>query len=539
MNSMTNNSCRDIIYKTVRKKCDKMKKALCILLSLVFVFACLGSSAFAVEPVEITAKPASTASAINFSNLPFSDDINGFILQAASSIWVLCKTIQDFFIFGNREVTPVEKIVDSSLTPLASTDPANPHLMGMWCPPRAELMTDFAATDLLFKDVAAAGFNMMWYYFPGTDKAQLLLDAAQANGLTVLMSVPGGKDFDKNNAAHAAVITQFKDHPALYGFNIMDEPSAVLFPQLAEVKAGVKEIMGSTDKPVIVNLFPNYASNTQLGYPDSIGRAAAYETHVKDYCDVFNPEILCYDHYPFSKKMLGSKSIFEKDMMTYFENISTIRTYAWQQNVPMWLFVQAVSWGGMANPTKDQQRFLMNAALVFGVKNTLYFFYQTPFAEDTQGEGFTKYPVDFEGNKTEDYYKVQQVNAEFNNYVDIYAGFESKGVLLYKPSPGMQATVSKGITLPDDFAGIKKVKAYDGALKNKTLIIGGFENEAKSLEGLYVFNYDYENATNAEICFDAVKQIEVYGDGGLEQIFTGDKVEMTLSEGGAKFIVLG
>lgn len=514
-----------------------MKKSLCILLSLIFVFSSFGASTSAA-PAEIVTK-SSAASVFSLADLPFGENANEFIRQAASYFWVICKTFQDFFTFGSREVTPVKKIVDSSLTPLASADPANPHLMGMWCPPRAELMTDFAAADLLFKDVAAAGFNMMWYYYPGTEKAQLILDAAQANGLTVLMSVPGGKDFDKNNPDHAAVITQFKDHPALYGFNIMDEPSAVLFQQLAAVKAGVKKIMGSTDKPVIVNLFPNYASNTQLGYTDDITGKAAYDNHIRDYCDIFEPEILCYDHYPLSKKMLGSGFVFEKDMVTYFENISTVRTAAWQQDIPMWLFVQAVSWGGMANPTKEQQRFLMNAALVFGVKNTLYFFYQTPYAEDTQGEGFTKYPVDFAGNKTEDYYKVQHVNAEFNNYVDIYAGFESKGVLLLNPSPGMRSSVAKDIILPSSFAGIKSMKAYDGAVKNRTLIVGGFEKTAASLQALYVFNYDYKSAVNAQICFERQKQIEVYGEEGLEQIFTGDKVEMTLSEGGAKFIVLG
>lgn len=517
-----------------------MRKLLCIALSLIFVFSSFGVSGKASVPAEISAKPVAVAlPASDFSDSAFLENVSSLFQQAASIVWVVFKTIQDFFTFGSREVTPVEKRVDSSLTPLAAEETENPHLMGMWCPPRAELMVDFAAADLLFKDVAAAGFNMMWYYFPGTEKAQILLDAAQANGLTVLMSVPGGKDFDKNNPAHAAVITQFKDHPALYGFNIMDEPGAGLFNQLADVKAGVKELMGATDKPVIVNLLPNYASNEQLGYPDTMGNNAAYEAHVRDYCDIFKPEMICYDHYPLSKDMVTSDFAFEKNMMTYFENISTVRMNAWNENIPMWLFIQAVSWGGMANPTKEQQRFLMNAAVVFGVKNTLYFFYQTPYAEDTQGEGFTKYPVDFAGNKTEDYYKVQQVNAEFKNYLDYYAGFESKGVILLNPSTGMRSSVSKGITLPCDFAGIKSMKAYDGAAKNKTLIVGGFENEAASLKGLYVFNYDYENASNAVIRFKTSRQIEVYGDGGLEQIFTGDKVEMTLAEGGAKFIVLG
>ena len=514
-----------------------MKKTLCIVLSLVFIFSSMGSSASAATP-QSTAK-VTQAVAVNLSDSLVRENFNVFIRQVASSVWVVCKTIQHFFTFGSREVTPVEKIIDGTLTPLAAADPENPHLIGMWCPPRAELMVNFEAADLLFKDAAAAGFNMMWYYYPGSEKAQIILDAAGANGLTVLMSVPGGKDFDKNNPAHAGVITQFKDHPALYGFNIMDEPGAQLFDQLAGVKAQVKELMGSTDKPVIVNLFPNYASNTQLGYTDELSRKAAYEAHVRDYCDIFNPEILCYDHYPLAKDMLGSDFVFEKDMSTYFENISTVRTNAWDGDIPMWLFIQAVAWGGMANPTKDQQRFLMNAALVFGVKNTLYFFYQMPYPDETYGEGFTKYPVDFEGNPTEDYYKVQQVNAEFKNYLDIYAGFESKGVLLTNASPGMKLSIAKDITLPNNFAGIKGIKAYDGAVRKKTLITGGFEHESNGLKGLYVFNYDFENQTNAVICFDTKRQIEVYGEQGLEQIFTGDKVEMTLLEGGGKFIVLG
>jgi len=103
----------------------------------------------------------------------------------------------------------------------------------------------------------------------------------------------------------------------------------------------------------------------------------------------------------------------------------------------------------------------------------------------------------------------------------------------------MKLTVAKEITLPNDFASIKSIKAYDGAANNKTLIIGGFENDVKTLKGLYVFNYDFRNATNAKICFGEQKQIEVYGAQGLEQIFTGSSVDMTLSAGGAKFIVLG
>jgi hypothetical protein len=487
----------------------------------------------------ISPEPAAVSTAITLSDSSFVEQIRNAVVLLQAFLGVVGKEIQDFFTFGSREVTPVNNKVDSSLTPLAKSDPNNPHLMGMWCPPRTDLMPDFAAADKLFKDVAAAGFNNMWYWYPGAEKAQILLDAAQANGLKVIMTVPGGQDFDKNNPEDSGFITRFKDHPALYGFAIMDEPSSAIFGKLASVKAQLKELMGSTNKPVIVNLFPIQAANSAMGYSEDMGRNAAYYAYTRDFCSTFKPEILCYDHYPLNEDTITSPYAFEDDMMTWFKNISDIRLKAWSANAPMWIFIQAVKWGDKANPTLEQQRFLLNLALVFGAKNTQYFFYQTPYSENSQGEGFVKYPVDFNGNKTADYYKVQQVNAEFKNYLDIYAGFNSKGVILHNPSPGMKLTVAKEITLPNDFAGIKSVKAYDGAANDKTLIIGGFENDAKTLKGLYVFNYDFKNETNAKITFGGQKQIEVYGAGGLEQIFTGSSVDMTLSAGGAKFIVLG
>lgn len=514
-----------------------MKKALCAALSVLFVFCSFGVMGNAAGTADVSSKPAAIPTA-GLSDSSFVEQIQHAFVLFGAFLGVVGKEIQDFFTVGSRNVIPVAKKFDSSLTPLAKADPNNPHLMGMWCPPRTDLMTDFAAADRLFKDVAAAGFNNMWYWYPGADKAQIILDAAQANGLKVIMTVPGGQDFDKNNLEHSGFITRFKDHPALYGFAIMDEPSSAVFDKLASVKAQLKELMGATNKPVIVNLFPIQAANSAMGYSEDLGRNAAYYAYTRDFCSIFKPEILSYDHYPLNEDSITSPYAFEDDMMTWFKNISDIRLKAWNANAPMWIFIQAVKWGDKANPTLEQQRFLLNLALVFGAKNTQYFFYQTPYAENSQGEGFVKYPVDFAGNKTADYYKIQQVNAELKNYLDIYAGFESKGVILHNPSPGMKLTVAKSITLPKSFAGIKSIKACDGAANNKTLIIGGFENSAKTLKGLYVFNYDFRNATNAKISFGGQKQIEVYGAGGLEQIFTGNSVDMTLSEGGAKFIVL-
>src|ERR1044071_8048491 len=96
------------------------------------------------------------------------------------------------------------------------------------------------------------------------------LDACQAAGLKAIVSDPrvGGYDWQTVDAKDARkrvteLIHEVRNHPAVYGYYLRDEPPSSFFPGLATVGSVVKEL-----HPVswpYINLFPNYADASQLG----------------------------------------------------------------------------------------------------------------------------------------------------------------------------------------------------------------------------------------------------------------------------------
>jgi len=95
------------------------------------------------------------------------------------------------------------------------------------------------------------------------------LDLCQAAGLKAIVSDPRASHYDWRRVDEAAarsnltsLVAEVGRHPALYGFYLIDEPGADLFPGLAKVAALVREL--APGKWPYINLFPNYASAAQL-----------------------------------------------------------------------------------------------------------------------------------------------------------------------------------------------------------------------------------------------------------------------------------
>src|SRR5438552_18546612 len=96
------------------------------------------------------------------------------------------------------------------------------------------------------------------------------LDNCHAAGLKAIVSDDrvSGYDWKKVDPAVARVrvtevVKQVRDHPAVYGYYLRDEPPADLFPGLATVAGLVKELHPGAWP--YINLFPNYADPGQLG----------------------------------------------------------------------------------------------------------------------------------------------------------------------------------------------------------------------------------------------------------------------------------
>lgn len=190
-------------------------------------------------------------------------------------------------------------------------------------------------------------------------------------------------------------------HEACWGFSLMDEPSAAQFPELAkraeEVRARYPGKFG------YINLFPNYASQAQLG-------TATYEEHVGKFVRDVKPDVLSMDHYPVMRPDGDGRG-------AYLENLATMRAHSLKAGIPFWNFFYSMPFNDRLDPTEAQIRWQIFASVAHGAKGVLYFCYWTP-GKGAAGAG--EFPkggaiITAEGLKTRHYDEARRINAELKN----------------------------------------------------------------------------------------------------------------------------
>ena len=141
----------------------------------------------------------------------------------------------------------------------------------------------------VFKRMKDCGFTVAGFVPPAA------LDNCQAAGLKAIVSDPrvGGYDWTKVDSEVARkqvteLIGEVRQHPAVYGYYLRDEPPGGFFAGLATVSSIVKELHPGAWP--YINLFPNYAHFSQLGTP-------TYDEYVEKFVQDCRPTVLSYDHY--------------------------------------------------------------------------------------------------------------------------------------------------------------------------------------------------------------------------------------------------
>ncbi len=105
-------------------------------------------------------------------------------------------------------------------------------------------------------------------------------------------------------------------HPSLWGDNLIDEPTAAVFPYIS--KACNSYYYNVNGKLPFVNLFPIYANDEQLGNTCTLDETAAsvfwrhddmnerinsYKQHVSDYINTIDTDYICVDIYPLDRQV--------------------------------------------------------------------------------------------------------------------------------------------------------------------------------------------------------------------------------------------
>ncbi|MCR4414954.1 MAG: hypothetical protein NUV77_21255 [Thermoguttaceae bacterium] len=368
-----------------------------------------------------------------------------------------------------------------------------------------------AMSDAVAQQMAQGGFNLVWC-------GEKDLDLVQRHGLRAQLQdgllAPASLDDPAKRQKLDALIDRVRNHPAMYSYFIVDEPSAGAFPALGKLVAYLRQ--RDPAHLAYINLFPTYANNEQLGTKgDTI---TAYREHLRQYMEIVKPALVSYDHYQFTK---------EGDSPNYFLNLAMIRQTAQQAKVPFLNIVQACTWTpSMRVPGPDEVRYLVYTTLAYGAQGISYYVYCA--------SGHTGGIALPDGTPTPLYHALASLNREFVAIAKELQPLRSLGVYHAGMSPpGSEPLAADApFRLDPPLATL----AYRPPERVRGILLGTF-GEGQRPSHVVVVNLDYKAEATAPLVGPG--RLEVFdAASGKWSAVDGAKVELRLAPGAGKLVRL-
>ena len=337
-------------------------------------------------------------------------------------------------------------------------------------------------TDVAAKQLVDAGMNLVW---AGSVQE---LDVAKRYGLRVLyidrsLITPAVLDNPALRPKLDALIDGIRNHPALYAYFLIDEPSAVLFGDFSRLVDYLRH--RDPAHLAYINLLPTYASNEQLGTKGDT--VQAYAEHLRQYVATVRPSLISYDHYHFTNA---------GDDQQYLLNLSMIRKTSTDAGLPFLNTVQASNWLPCSAaspatprvPTGNETRFLVYTTLAYGAQGISYYVWCYP---DHQGGIVQK-----DSTPTAIYDVLKATNHEFVNIAEQYQPLQWIGTHLkgYRPDALPPGTTLLPNDSPFDIREVSNTETYKEGTPLKGVLIGLFGEKNALPAGAthaLVVNLDY------------------------------------------------
>ncbi len=302
---------------------------------------------------------------------------------------------------------------------------------------------------------------------------------------------------------------RFKDHPAVWGINMGDEPSALDFPYCGKIADYVKQLC--PQQFPFLNLFPCYGTvawNSSETARQQLG-CGSYKEYIDAYCRYVDTDYICYDFYLYSQET--------RNVEQALENLQIVSDACRKTERDLWIVLQVNSNQEDRWISENQLRFQAYSAMAYGTKTILWACYTA---------GWWKNQVlDERGEKTEQYEKLKKINGELKRISRVYMKYACAATY-----------VIGGDGRPELTAGdFKAVRAEHG----ERLILGHMVSEADGSSALMVCAADDpfdERGTCFQVIFHVFgKNVSAFGgNGSLPVTRLGENqfaVEMKSCEG--------
>jgi hypothetical protein len=324
----------------------------------------------------------------------------------------------------------------------------------------------------LLKEMKDCGMNLAGFARPEE------LDLVHEAGLQAFVFDPRASDYDFRNLDEdqacrniAGLVKEVGDHPAVYGYYIKDEPNAAEFSGLAIL---ARELAQAAPRQLAyINLFPNYATQEQLG-------TETYDEYVERYVQEVRPRVISYDHY----------ALLEGDALrgSYFANLETIRRIASREGIPFWNIVLSNAHFTYREPDAAGFRFQTFSTLAYGGKGISWFTYLTP-----EVGNYRLAPLDPFGNRTPTWSFLQSANLQTRVLAPTLMELHSTRVYHFGSVPeGCRPAPASSL-----------VKAVRG--QHQEFLVGEFRH-AQGDPYIMLVNKDFHHSTSFEVEFNGARR---------------------------------
>lgn len=296
-------------------------------------------------------------------------------------------------------------------------------IMG-WNPPRGEHVFN----ERILREMVAAGFTIHQAHVDTLDECKRILDLDHKVGLRTMLvneafSVQGDFKLTAENTKRIEkIVKEVKNHPALYGYHLRDEP---FYQELKEIYK-VSELIRSIDDYHLA--YVNHFPPCQTGYG-----AGSMEVYYRNFICDGRPMVLSYDHYcilscsddDIKQKSAYAFNYYPEDKVfvrpAFYEALELVRRFSVDFGIPMWAFCCSQRHGSYPHPTEGYMRFMLMHALAYGARGLLYFTYQN--------YGL----LDFNYQPTPTYYIAKQINSEIHALAPVLRSLTSIAVYHWGP----------------------------------------------------------------------------------------------------------
>ena len=344
-------------------------------------------------------------------------------------------------------------------------------------------------------------------------------------------------------------LPQYESFGGLY---IYDEPwpDTIVDLSVAAQDFMASETYGDTDYKFLVTMHPSTVTENNR-WPSRGGVGKTYEDLVLSYIEDVAEEIgdlsrvwMSADIYPI---VAGTGGLGARTLKpSYLYNVGVIAAYAQRYGMESNIAIQALDHINYPEPTVQDLRLQVNTLFAFGIDTYSVYTFDTPtvtYPGEENRQGCYR-----NGQPTEIYDRVKQVNGEVRAWDEVYTSFDWQGILTRSRATSENATAflllnsiaeDENLLVPP-LLDVTDTVLLEALESDGDILLGYFTDEAGN-EAFMLINYAETQSgepCTTKLTFRACSGAYVYQNGQKQEVaLQNGTLELTLEAGGGAFIL--